>query len=125
MLKMIFIVGPTGVGKSALGLELALKHDGEIVSADAMQVYSQVNIACDKPSKDMRAKVVHHCLDVTSVTAEYNVAQFRKAAVASIVDISTRGKLPIVVGGSGMYINILLDGIFESGIIDRSVRGKL
>lgn len=123
--KIIFIVGPTGVGKSALGAALALKTGGEIVSADAMQVYRQVNIVCDKPSVEMRRQIMHHLLDEISVTDEYDVAQFRKAAIEAIDGIHAKAKLPIVVGGSGMYITVLLDGIFESGFRDEDYRVEL
>ncbi len=123
--KIIFIVGPTGVGKSALGAALALKTGGEIVSADAMQVYRQVNIVCDKPSVEMRRQVMHHLLDEISITDEYDVVQFRKAAIEAIDGIHAKAKLPIVVGGSGMYITVLLDGIFESGFRDEDYREEL
>jgi len=125
MERIIFIVGPTGVGKSDAGFLLARKLGGEIVSCDAMQVYKEVNIACDKPSKQARGQVPHHLLDVASVTEDFDVARFRQMAVEAIEDILRRGKVPIVVGGSGMYVNVLLDGIFESDAKDEDLRARL
>ncbi len=123
--KIIFIVGPTGVGKSEAGFLLARKLGGEIISCDAMQVYRQVNIACDKPSLDMRREVPHHLIDVVSVTAEFDVARFMAMAVDAIADIHARGKIPIVVGGSGMYMSVLLDGIFQLKAKDEILRQNL
>jgi tRNA dimethylallyltransferase len=112
--RIIFIVGPTGVGKSAVALALAPHVNGAIVSADAMQVYTEVNIACDKPSVAERQRIPHFMFDVASVQEEYNVAQYGRAARAAIRDILAQKKTPIVVGGSGMYVNVLLDGIFDA-----------
>lgn len=123
--KIIFIVGPTGVGKSQAALSLAKTAGGEIVSCDAMQVYREVNIACDKPSEEERQEIPHHLLDVVSVTEEFDVAQYRRLAVAAIEDIVGRGKLPVVVGGSGLYMSVLLDGIFKSQVKDENVRKQL
>jgi tRNA dimethylallyltransferase len=123
--KMVFIAGPTGVGKSAAAVEAALAFGAEIVSCDAMQVYREVNIASDKPAADMRARVPHHLLDVVSVAEEFNVARFRALALAAIDDILRRGRKVIVCGGSGMYMMSLLDGLFESPAIVPGVREAL
>lgn len=123
--EIIFIAGPTGVGKSAAALVLAKKIGGEIVSCDAMQVYREVNIASDKPSAQDRRRVMHHMLDVVSATEEFNAGQYCCLAIAAIDDIRRRGKTPIVVGGSGMYMAVLLDGIFESQAKDESLRQQL
>lgn len=124
-LKIIFIVGPTGVGKSAVALELAGLMDAEIISCDAMQVYREVNIANDKPSDTDLRRVRHHMIGCVSVTEEYDVARYRRETVAVIEDILNRKKVPLVVGGSGMYFSILLDGIFESGVEDPFIRRQL
>ncbi len=123
--RAICLIGPTGVGKSEAGLLLAKELDGEIVSCDAMQVYREVNIACDKPSPAMRQSIPHHMIDVASVMEEFNVSQYRQMASDIVKDIITRGKTPIIVGGSGMYVNVLLDGIFEGAPKDKVLRLEL
>jgi tRNA dimethylallyltransferase len=125
MPEIIFIVGPTGVGKSEAGFLLAQKLDGEIVSCDALQIYRELNIVCDKPSKEMRSKIPHHLIDVVSVTEEFDAARFRVMATDAIEDIIKRKKTPIVVGGSGMYMSVLLDGIFEASAKDEALRKEL
>lgn len=123
--QIIFIVGPSGVGKSDAAFAAARRLGGEIVSCDAMQAYREVNIACDKPSLDTRKKIPHHMLDVVSVTQEFNAAVFRQLALAVLADIRGRGKTPIVCGGSGMYVTFLLDGIFETSAKDEDLRQRL
>lgn len=123
--RIIFIVGPTGVGKSAVALELAGSLDAEIIACDAMQVYREVNIANDKPSEEDMRRVKHHMVGCVSVTEDYDVARYRKDAVAAIEEVLSRKKVPLVVGGSGMYVSILLDGIFESGQEDPFIRRQL
>ncbi|MBI3315151.1 MAG: tRNA (adenosine(37)-N6)-dimethylallyltransferase MiaA [Candidatus Omnitrophica bacterium] len=122
---IIFIVGPSGAGKSDAAFETAQRLGGEIVSCDAMQVYREVSVACDKPSLDTRKKIPHHMLDVVSVTQEFNAAVFRQLALAAIMEIRGRGKTPIVCGGSGMYMAFLLDGIFEVSAKDEGLRRRL
>jgi tRNA dimethylallyltransferase len=123
--RIIFIVGPTGVGKSAVAIELASILNTEIISCDAMQVYKEATIANDKPSPEDLKRVVHHCVDCVSVTEEFDVVQYRKKAIAAMEDIWQRSKIPLVVGGSGMYMAILLDGIFESAGQDPLIRKQL
>lgn len=123
--QIIFIVGPTGVGKSDVGLLLAQHIGGEIIACDAMQVYKEIAIASDKPTVEQRSAVAHHCLDLVSVTEDFNVAQYAKAALAAIADVRKRGKVPILLGGSGMYMAVLLDGIFEDNIKDNELRESL
>ena len=125
---VIFIVGPTGVGKTAVAMALAglaAPEGAEIVACDAIQVYREVAIASDKPSADMRRQVRHHLLDVVSVQEEFNAARYRALAIAAIDDILARGKQPLVVGGSGMYMMVLLDGLFEEGEVAASCRATL
>ncbi len=123
--RLIFIVGPTAVGKSEIALLLAKKIGAEIVSCDAMQVYKEVTIASDKPSARALAEVPHHCLGIASVTEDFDVSRFRQHAVAAIADVQSRGRLPLIVGGSGMYVSILLDGIFEGGVKNEALRLQL
>ncbi len=122
---LIFIVGPTSVGKSEAGLRLAKRLAGEIVCCDAMQVYREIVIASDKPSAEILSQLPHHVVDVVSVGEDFNVARYRQLAVAAIEDIRARGKIPLVVGGSGMYMSVLLDGIFEKDVGSEDVRQKL
>ncbi|MFH0754990.1 MAG: tRNA (adenosine(37)-N6)-dimethylallyltransferase MiaA [Candidatus Omnitrophota bacterium] len=120
-----FLVGPTAVGKSAVAIEFASELNVEIVSCDAMQVYREVGIASDKPSAEMRARVAHHLVDVVSVEEEFNAARYCSLALAAIDAIRGRSKVPLIVGGSGMYMMALLDGLFEDGVADQKIRAIL
>ena len=122
---LIFIVGPTAVGKSEVGLSAAKCLKAEIVCCDAMQIYREIAIANDKPSADARGQVVHHLVDILSVTEDFNVARYRKFAVSVIEDIRARGKTPLIIGGSGMYISVLLDGIFEGSEDQQELKNEL
>lgn len=106
--KLIAIVGPTASGKSDLAMELAVKFNGEIICADSRTVYKGMDIATAKPSKEDQAKIPHHLLDVAEPGEQFSVADFKVLAEQAIKDIQRRGKLPIVVGGSGLYISVLL-----------------
>ena len=123
--SLFFIVGPTGVGKSEISLSLAQKLNAEIISCDAMQVYQEIEIANDKPSQKARTQVIHHLVDIISVVEDFNVARFRQLALKAITDIQSRGKTPLIVGGSGMYMSVLLDGIFEGTSLKEEVREGL
>ncbi len=125
LLPVVFLVGPTAVGKSAVAVDLAEFLHAEIISCDSMQVYREAVIASDKPSLVMRARVVHHLIDVVSVEDEFNVARYRELAVLAMAEIHARGKVPLIVGGSGMYMMALLDGLFEGGEVDPDVRAGL
>ncbi|MFA5087733.1 MAG: tRNA (adenosine(37)-N6)-dimethylallyltransferase MiaA [Candidatus Omnitrophota bacterium] len=125
MNKIIFIVGPTAVGKTEISLVLAKKIGGEIVSCDSMQVYREVNIASGKPSAGTLKKIPHHLIDIISVQKEYDVASFNRRALKAVGVIHSRGKIPIVVGGSGLYMQVLLDGIFEGGTSKKEFRAEL
>src|SRR5665213_2022010 len=122
---LIFIVGPTAVGKSEIGLSLAQRLNAEIVCCAALQVYQEISIANDKPSVQARALVPHHLVDILSVTEDFNVARYRQLAVSAIQDIQVRGRTPLIVGGSGMYMSVLLDGIFEGAAAEEYLRDEL
>ena len=107
---MLAVVGPTAVGKSALALRLALLVDGEIVSADSRQVYRYMDIGTAKPSAGDRARVVHHMLDLVDPDEEFSLALYLRRTRAIIGEIQARGRVPIVVGGTGQYVRALLDG---------------
>lgn len=123
--KIVLLVGPTAVGKSRIAIELAKRINAEIISCDSMQVYKELNIASDKVPKSIRKRIPHYLIDVVSVSKNYNVSDYRKQAIKAIENIHDRGKLPLVVGGSGLYMKVLLDGIFEDGRSDTKVRKRL
>ncbi|MCK5580983.1 MAG: tRNA (adenosine(37)-N6)-dimethylallyltransferase MiaA [Candidatus Omnitrophica bacterium] len=125
MKKIIFIVGPTAVGKTDIAFQLARQINGEIVSCDSMQVYKELSIITSKPSLEMREQIPHHLIDVVSVEEEFNVAAFNVLATEAIQKVLAGQKVPVVVGGSGMYMEILLDGIFEETIKDVDFRQQL
>jgi len=105
---LVVIVGETASGKTALGIELARKFDGEIICADSRTIYRGLDIGTAKPTREEQALVPHHLLDIRNPDETYNVAQFQEDAKELIQDISDRGKLPIMVGGSGLYIDSVL-----------------
>lgn len=123
MKKVVSIVGPTAVGKSDLAIELALKIDGEIINTDAMQLYKGLDIATAKVPLTERRGVVHHLLDVYSVSEEASVAEFQKLAREKIDEILERDKYPILVGGSGLYVTAVLDAL-EFQKTDKDIRDR-
>lgn len=123
--KIIFIVGPTAVGKSDAAVCLAKKIGGEIISCDSMQVYKGMNIISSQPGEALTKQVPHHLIGIVSADKEYNVSLYRKAAVKKLKDLIGRKKVPIFVGGTGMYMTILLDGIFNLKTEDLSIRERL
>lgn len=108
MNKVLVIVGPTGVGKTALSIELAKKFQGEVISGDSMQIYKGLDIGTAKIRPDEMAGVPHHLIDIREMQEQYSVAEFQKEARKKIAEITARGHLPIVVGGTGLYIQALL-----------------
>ena len=109
-LRMIAIVGPTAVGKSELALQLARVFDAEIVSADSRQVYRHMDIGTSKPSLTERAAVTHHAIDVVDPDEEFSLAMYHDLAVEALKGIQMRGRLPFLVGGSGLYVWSLVEG---------------
>lgn len=122
-MRPVAVVGPTGTGKSALALDLAEQLGGEIVNADAMQLYRGMDIGTAKLQVAERRGIPHHQLDVLDVTETASVARYQEAAAADIADIAARGAVPIVVGGSMMYIQSLLDE-WSFPATDAAVRAK-
>lgn len=108
--RVVAIVGPTAVGKTALSLELAARFDGEIVSADSRQIYCGMDIGTAKVTGDERARVKHHLIDVVRPDESLTLAQFRDMATAALNDIWSCGRLPFLVGGTGLYVRALLEG---------------
>ncbi len=105
---LVAVVGPTGVGKTRLGVELAESFHGEIISADSMAVYRGMDIGTDKPGLDARSRVRHHLLDIVDPDREFSVGEFKSLARRAIAQIGDRGHLPILVGGTALYIRTLL-----------------
>ncbi|MEK7851747.1 MAG: tRNA (adenosine(37)-N6)-dimethylallyltransferase MiaA [Deltaproteobacteria bacterium] len=124
-LKIIVIVGPTAVGKSKIALELAERFDGEIVNADSMQVYRYMDIGTAKPSAVDRERVRHHLIDIRDPDEDFDAARFQEEASKAIVDVVNRGHLPVVAGGTGLYIKALTEGIFDAPGSDKELREKL
>ena len=120
------VVGPTGIGKSQLAFELALKVDGEIVVADSRQVYQRLDIATNKPSPEMRRRVRYHMIDFVDPSLDFNAAQYVRGATSAIDDIAARGRVPIVEGGTMLYVDALCDGFTLTGIPPNpALRGEL
>lgn len=109
--KVVVIVGPTASGKTAVSIELAKKINGEIISADSMQIYKYMDIGTAKPTLDEMQGIKHYMLDVVMPDETFNVAKYKKMAEDAIEEILKKGKVPIIVGGTGLYVNTLVDGI--------------
>lgn len=124
--RLIVVAGPTASGKTRLGIELANEYNGEIVSADSMQIYRGMDIGTAKATPEERAAAAHHMLDVCAPDEEYSVARYVKEATAVCEDIISRGRLPIVVGGTGLYIDSLIAGRdFADAQEDKALRERL
>ncbi len=121
---LIAVVGPTAAGKSDLGVELALAMNGEVINADSMQLYRGMDIGTAKLTAEERKGVPHHLLDVWDVTTPASVAEYQELADAAIADIEARGKVPVLVGGSGLYIRAAL-GDLEFPGTDEGIRERL
>lgn len=109
--KVIVIVGPTASGKTSASIELAKKINGEIISADSMQIYQEMNIGTAKPTKEEMDGVNHYLLDFVSPEENFNVTMYKEKAEKAIEEILSKGKVPIVVGGTGLYVSTLIHGI--------------
>ena len=124
--KIVVICGPTASGKTALGIKVAQQANGEIISSDSMQIYKDMDIGTAKPTPEERAQAVHHLVDFVSPDERYSVADFKKDATEKIEDILSRGKLPIIVGGTGLYVNSLIHNIeYKEEITDIEYRNEL
>ncbi|MFD0823762.1 tRNA (adenosine(37)-N6)-dimethylallyltransferase MiaA, partial [Micromonospora zhanjiangensis] len=121
---VVAVVGPTAAGKSALSLALARELDGEVVNADSMQLYRGMDIGTAKLTVAERAGTPHHVLDIWDVTEPASVAEYQRAARAAVDDIRARGRVPLLVGGSGLYVRAVLEE-FDFPGTDPAVRGRL
>ena len=122
---LVVIAGPTGVGKTAVAAALARRVAIEIVSADSRQVYRGMDVATGKPSSEIRRAVAHHLVDVVDPDHRYQAARFRADAAATIEAIRERGRLPVVVGGTGLYVRALLRGLDPAPPADLAFRREL
>ena len=124
--KVVVIVGPTASGKTALSIELAKKLDGEIISSDSMQIYKDMDIGTAKVTKEEAQGIKHYLVDFVSPDQRYTVSDFKKDAETAIKEILEKGKVPIVVGGTGLYVNSLIYGIeYQDMKIDEDYRNEL
>ena len=125
-IPLLAVVGPTASGKTAVGAALAEESGGEVVSADSMQIYKGLDIASAKPTKEEMRGIPHHLIGIVDMDKKFSVADYKELAEKTIADIDKRGKLPILVGGTGLYVDSLIDNIsFDSADTDGSVRERL
>lgn len=121
----MILLGPTGVGKSTTAVKIAKTFDGEVISCDSMQVYRGFDVGTDKISTDEREGIAHYLLDILDPSAQFTAADFVKHALSAVQTIQRKKKLPIITGGTGLYLKALIDGLFPEGKKDPSVRGRL
>jgi len=125
-MKVIAIVGPTAVGKTALALELARRLDGEIISCDSMQIYKHMDIGTAKPTKEEMAEIPHHLIDIKEPNEDFSCADYAALAKAAINDIISRGKTPIFCGGTGLYLDSVIEiESFSSSVKNEEYRTEL
>ena len=123
--KTLVLVGPTAVGKTAVALALAERLGGEIISADSRQVYRGLDITTAKPTRRERQRVVHHLVDIVAPGERFSAGRFAELAAAAIADVRSRGRVPLVVGGTGLYVKALTEGLFAEPPLDRPRRDAL
>lgn len=125
-IPVVAVVGPTASGKSDLAVEICLKFNGEAVSADSMQIYKGIDVSTAKPTEEEKKGIPHHMMDFLDNTESFSVAEYQQLAGECIRDIHSRGKLPVVVGGTGLYIDTLLNDIrLSEDSFDEALREKL
>ncbi|MGE3342779.1 MAG: tRNA (adenosine(37)-N6)-dimethylallyltransferase MiaA [Vicinamibacterales bacterium] len=123
--RVVAIVGPTATGKTALGVALAQRFNGEVISCDSTAVYRGLDIGTDKPTLEERQGVPHHLIDVVAPTETYSAARYAQDAAAAARDITARGRLPILVGGTGFYYRALVRGLFPGPAGDAALRARI
>jgi len=122
---VVILLGPTGSGKTALSLALAEKFGGEIVSCDSVAVYRGMELGTAKPTKEERSRVPHHLIDVAELDEPFTAGEYSRRARTALRDISARGKLPIVTGGTGLYLRALTEGLFAGPARREELRVRL
>lgn len=125
MNKVIILLGPTGVGKTGASILLARDLKTEIISADSMQIYRHMDIGTAKPSVEEMSGVRHHMIDIIEPSEEFSAGRYVEMVIPIIEDLHQRGKIPLIVGGTGLYIRALTRGLFKGPSADWSLRGKL
>ena len=123
--KVIVICGPTGIGKTWVGIRLAEKLGGEIISADSMQIYRYMDIGTAKPTADEQSRIFHHMIDIADPDEDFDTVRFAEMAREKVMQLHQRGVIPVVVGGTGLYIKALLQGLFQSHPVDPQIRERL
>ena len=124
--KVLVIAGPTASGKTKIGVELAKRLNGEIISADSMQIYKHMNIGTAKPTINEMQNIPHHLIDFVEIGENFSVVQYKEMATRCIEDILSRGKVPIFVGGTGLYINSITEEIkYDEAAENKEIREKL
>lgn len=123
--KVVIICGPTGVGKTALAIELAEAFEAEIISADSMQIYKRMNIGTAKPKPNEQDRVFHHMIDIIDPNESFDARQYAKMAHGTIMRLHKRNIAPFVVGGTGLYIKALVYGLFQAEPVDSGIRIRL
>ena len=123
--KIIFLLGPTGIGKSAVAISLAKKINAEIISCDSMQVYRRMGILTSKVTAAERKKVKHHLIGVIDPQVEYNAAKYRQDALSICDKLFSKGKIPLFVGGTGLYYSLIVDGLFPAVPQNKLIRARL
>jgi len=122
---LVAVAGPTGSGKSDLALAIAEKFDGEVVNCDSLQVFRYFDIGTAKLPPDARRGIPHHLIDVVDPNELFTAGEYARLARETIADITARGRLPVIAGGTGFYLRALLDGLFEGPTRDQPLRDRL
>jgi tRNA dimethylallyltransferase len=122
---LVIVLGPTAVGKSRVAVDLALRFGGEVISGDSIQVYRGFDLGTDKPSAQARRGVPHHLIDIVGPEVQFTAADFVREALSAAEVIAGRGRLPIVAGGTGLYLKALCDGLFPGPGRDPALRASL
>lgn len=123
--RIIFLMGPTAAGKTEAAACLAKKLNAEIISCDSMQIYKNMDIVTSMPAPSLRKRIPHHLVDCIKPDREYNVARYRREALAAVKKIIRKKKTPLFVGGTGHYMSMLIDGIFKGDSEDKRIRLRL
>ena len=123
--RVIVVCGPTGIGKTRVAIDLAQRFQGEIVGADSMQIYRHMDIGTAKPTPEEQACIRHHMVDIAEPDTPYDAARYAEEAGRAVQDIHRRGRVPVVAGGTGLYIKALIYGLFDSQPPDPQYRRQL